>query len=340
MTLPNSVKLTTYPLVVVPQVRKSKLKESMQDLYEGSFKVQIRDSKLLSSTLRDRILVGRYANLEVGMGLPAPYPGTMQEMLHLGRDTVNQVIDNLDYNGNMPYLKVIDQLAMGKTFAEVTIDSRNEEYGSTCVGMSHEIVKNLKDKHGIEGVLAFQRQGPTQPLEHATVVVECSDGFVLFDPRPDPKGRIFPIPFGERRHYPGFSITASYRGSTTPLILKDSMRDLEHCTNVSNGDDLVMKHFMMEAPFLPGHEYFPIATYILDGSDRKFIGVSLKDSSIFLKDRQAPKGTRAENIPFASIRHHPEEFRKKLDAFMKPNAELAFAGFHIPTEIVFNVSFG
>ena len=104
-----------------------------------------------------------------------------------------------------------------------------------------------------------------------------------------------------------------------------------------------MKHFVMHAPFDPGHEYFPIATYNDDGSDRKFIGVSLKDSMIFLKDRKAPKGTRAENISFKFIRDNPEAFRQKLQTFMEPKASLgpiedpnkSFSGFRIPVEVAY-----
>lgn len=261
--------------------------------------------------------------------------------------TVHATVDGLDYDGSRPYLKIVDQLEKGKHFGEVGIDSRNEEYGSTCVGSAHAILKDLKDQHNVDGVLAVQRKKSThsraQALEHGAAIIECSGrdgeggGFVLLDARSNPDVRIFSIPFGATQQYAGFSITASHPGSTTPLILECQDADYEYCTNVGNGDDLVMKHFIMHAPFDHGHEYFPIATYNQDGSDRKFIGVSLKESLIFLKDRKTPKGTRAENIPFKWIRENSEEFREKLAAFMDPRESLdpneSFAGFHIPVEV-------
>ena len=279
---------------------------------------------LYPTTIRERILAGTYKHLTLGPGLPKPFNGTRKELLNIITATVHATVKRLDYNGNQPYLKILNQLDEKGSFRNVRIDSRNEKQGSTCVGMAHAILKNLKKQHDIDGVLAVQRKSPAHPLEHGAAIIECiakdgeagSDGFVLLDARSDPNLRIFSIPFGGTEQYPGFSITASHAGSTTPLTLKCPGRKFEYCTNVGNGDDLVMKHFVMHAPFDPDHPYFPIATYNGDGSDRKFIGVSLKDSIIFLKDRKAPKGTRAENIPFKFIRDNPEALHQKLQAFM------------------------
>jgi len=335
---------TSQSTALVPYISKESLasqaKKRVTDLFMKSFKAQVADCRFLQPmTVRDRILTGTYSQLENGPGLPRPFSGTRTELLQKIEGTVHATVNGLDYDGSRPYLKILDQLKKGKNFGEVRIDSRNEKYGSTCVGSSHAILKNLKEQHDVDGVLAVQRKRSTQSrahaFEHGAAIIECSDGFVLLDARSDPNRRIFSIPFGATQQYADFSITASRKGSTTPLILECPTADYEYCTNVGNGDDLVMKYFVMAAPFDHGHEYFPIATYNQDGSDRKFIGVNLKESLIFLKDRKA--ATKAENITFKSIRENPNQFRKKLSAFMEPRESLdlneSFAGFHIPVEV-------
>lgn len=343
--LSQSTALIPYTLPADLSTQQRALMERMHDAYmKSSFRTQITDCRLLHPmTIRERILAGTYAHLTIGPGLPEPFNGTRKDLLEIIQKTVHATVDKLDYNGSRPYLKILDQLEKESNFGDVRIDSRNEEYGSTCVGMAHAILKELKVEHDVDGVLAVQRKSSAHPLEHGAAIVECSDGFVLLDARSDPDTRIFSIPFGGTEQYPGFRITAAYSGSTNPLILKCQDQEYEYCTNVGNGDDLVMKHFVMHATFDPGHEYFPIATYNDDGSDRKFIGVSLKDSIIFLKDRKAPKGIRAENISFKFIRDNPEAFRQKLQTFMEPKVSLgpiedpneSFFGFRIPVEVAY-----
>lgn len=332
----NPVKCTALVLYTPPNnpsIKPSALSERIcQAVIESSFRAQQADHKYLQpTTVRERILAGTHAPLEQGPGLPPPCKKTCQELLSLIAGTVDATIDRLDYNGNLPFLKILDQLETGKSFEEAKIDSCNEELGTTCVGSAHAIIKDLQDKHKIEGVLAIQRKNAASPLEHGAVIIECRDGYVLLDARSNPKLRMFAIPFGTTEHYSDFSITAAFAGSFTPLVLKCPGQDFEYCTNVGNGDDLVMKHFIMEAPFREGHAYYPIATYNKDGSDRKFIGVDLKEASIFLKDRKA--GTKAENISFKSIREKPEALRQKLRSFMEPHE--CFGGFHLPADVVF-----
>jgi hypothetical protein len=301
---------------------------------ESSFRAMLADrSHLHPQTLRERIICGNYAQMQAGPGLPRPFKGTRKELLSKITATVHKRVDGLDYNGSLPYLKILDQLERGRKFDKVTVDSRNEPHGTTCVGGAHQIIKDLKDNHRVAATLAVQRKSSSHPLEHGAAIIECSDGYVLLDARSNRDLRIFSIAFGETKQFLGFAITASKPGSTTPLKVHCPGQSFEYCTNVGNGDDLVMKHFVMHAPFDPGHEYYPIATYNPDGSDRKFIGVSLKTSSLFLKDRAAPKGTRAENISFKWIRENPVEFYKKLADFMKPSDK--FKGFLIPIQTVF-----
>jgi hypothetical protein len=196
------------------------LMERVHDAYmKSSFGTQITDCRL-TMTIRERILAGAYAHLTIGPGLPEPFHGTCEDLLRIIQKTVHATVDKLDYDGSRPYLKILDQLDKEGSFGDVRIDSRNEEYGSTCVGMAHAILKDLKDLHDVEGVLAVQRKSSAHPLEHGAAIVECSDGFVLLDARSNPDDRIFSIPFGGTEQYPGFTITASLSGSTTPLTLK------------------------------------------------------------------------------------------------------------------------
>src|SRR5580704_7553257 len=91
---------------------------------ERSWKTQIADQAYLyPMTLRDRILMGNYRELENGPGLPTPFRGTRKELLKLITDTVHRTIDGFDYNGALPYVKIIDQFEEGKSFDEVEIDS-------------------------------------------------------------------------------------------------------------------------------------------------------------------------------------------------------------------------
>ncbi|MGC1878307.1 MAG: hypothetical protein WA347_02990 [Rhabdochlamydiaceae bacterium] len=302
-----------------------------QDLFmNSSFKAQISDARLLHPiSVRERILAGIFSSPEIGDSLPKPFEGTCEALLRKITHTVHRTVDNLDYNGLLPYLKMTDQLEKGITFSEIRIDSRNEEQGSTCVGMSHAILKNLEEKHGIEGALAVERKIDKNIFEHAAVIIQCSDGFVLLDARSNPEDRIFSIPFESTVQYKDFSIAASKRGSSIPLTVKYKKSDdhpeviFEYCTNVANGDDLVMKHFMMQASL----SFIPISLYNPDGSARKYIIVVPNQSKIVLKNNNASQEKRTQTITFKSILRG--ELFQKLEAFMQPNYCCSSPGFHM-----------
>lgn len=294
--------------------------ESLYNLFAA------KSFRLLSAIpIRERILAGTYEMPQIGAGLPEPFKGTRDELLKIITDMVHKTVNNLDYDGTQPFLKITAQLQQGKTFRQVKIDSRNEGRGSTCVGMSHILIKKLKQKN-IESSLAVQRKvlekGHIQPFEHGAVIIECADGFVLLDARANPDDRIFSIPFGSTIHHKDFSITASKAGSLTPLIQKYEKTinhpetTFEYCVNVGNGDDLVMKYFVMHAPYTD-LESMPICVYNLDGSEHKFILVFPNKTQILFKDQTVSKKNRPPAITFKSIRE--ENFRPKLEAFMAPN---------------------
>lgn len=219
----------------------------------------------------------------------------------------------------------MDQLADGKSFRETRIDSRNEEPGTTCVGMSHALLKTLRDRHGIEGMFAAQRQQGAQVFCHAAVIVECHDGYVLLDARDSPDHRIFSIPFEQIIRQDNISLSASGSGSTIPVSVTytngDAEETFEYCTDIANGDDLVMKHFMMEAPFVPQDKpAFPISVYYPNGGASKCIWVSLLQSKLTLKNMTLPEGEkgRTDEISFQEIRegHLHSRLKRLYDSGM------------------------
>jgi len=194
-------------------------------------------------------------------------------------------MDHLDYNGLLPYLKMLAQLQQGKSFLESGMDARGEESGSTCVGMSHAILEQLKEKHGVEGCLAVQRRIGEPAFEHAAVIVECNDGYVLLDTRSNPNHRIFSVPFNQRTTLPFVSLVGSQPGSYTPITMTlANLEAFEYCTNIANSDELVTKHFMMEAPFIGDNPAFPISAYYPNGRASKAIFVSLLQAKLTLKN--------------------------------------------------------
>ncbi len=339
-----STALVIHPLQARTSAHAEGYMEKMKNLFmqrlfwTQSFGSQLADCQLIPS-IRERILSGVFPLPEGVDQLPQPFNGTCKQLLSMVSETVHATVDHLDYNGLMPFLQVLDQLRQGKTFREIRIDSRNEETGSTCVGMSHAILKNLKENHGIEGTFAVQRKINAHPFEHGAVIVECSDGFVLFDARAVPSDRIFSIPFEQTRHYEGFSITAAKQRSAVPLMIKCEKSDdhpevvFEYYTHVANGDDLVMKHFVMEVTFYPPHDFIPISAYDVDGLKTKYILIFPNQSKILLKNENASKENRTKEISFKSILE--EGFFQRLEAFMRPVHSCHVPDFHIPLGTVY-----
>lgn len=306
---------------------KAQMEQEIQDVFSRSLKAQFADhhhfhGSCYASEMRTMVnaLAGKdaFPPPQVSPTLPEPFNGTRDELLGPNgiSETVHATMDGLDYNSLPPYAKTLEQLADGRTFREVRIDSRNEEPGSTCVGMSHALLKTLKEKHGIEGMFATQRLQGAHFFCHAAVIIECRDGYVLLDPRSAPNLRIFSIPFEQTISQDNISLTASKSGSITPVSVSykyETMEEtFEYCTNIANGDDLVMKHFMMDAPFNPPDDpAFPISAYYPNGKSSKCIWVSLVHSKLTLKNMTLPKEDegRTQEVSFQEIREghlHPQ----------------------------------
>jgi hypothetical protein len=333
----TSTALVKYNPRQYPWQRERLQRKTMHDLFmKRAFEGLISETRqLYPITIRDRVLAGAFPQPEIKDSISLPFNGTCEALLNEITDTVHTTLNNIDYNGLPPYLKVVNQLEKGKSFREVKIDSKNEEPGTTCVGMSHALLKQLKEKHGIEGAFAVERErGGMHPFEHAAVIIECTDGFVLLDTRSNPANRIFAIPFESTKEYNGLTITAAKPGSTTPLnVTNHAVKHhpevhFEYCTHIANGDDLVLKHYVMDAA-----SFVPISMYNPDGSARKFIKVVPNSSEIIFIDRPLSGEERRQTMSFESIRKG--ELRPQLEAFMKPEPRNAFHGFHQTIETIY-----
>lgn len=334
-SIPTQSRYTRFSTVLVvytpPQplhVQARAHMEKMQNLFmERSFKTQMADCRLSTITVRALILAGAMPSPQIGLGLPKRFPGTMADLLdgaHEGnhctvRETVKRTINAISYNGLQPFNKTAEQIINGRGLLETRIDSRDEEEtGSTCIGMSHAILKQLSDQHGIEGMYAAQRK-KGKAFEHAAVIVECTDGYVLFDPRSHPDHRIFPIPFDGPVTIHGKTFTAANRGSQIPISHSDHDGEFEYCTNIANADDLVAKHFIMEAPFNPPENpAFPISAYYLEGEKAgrgsRTLWVSPLQAKITCKNDTVESGPeRTIVISFKDVLN--DGFRAQLESF-------------------------
>lgn len=325
----NSTALIVYTPSQHPLAQAHAYMEKMQNLFmERSFKTQMADCRLSAVTVRALILAGAIPSPQIGPGLPERFPGTMEDLLDgvredepcTVRETVNRTVNNISYNGLQPFNKTAKQISDGRSFIETRIDSRNEEEtGSTCIGMSHALLKQLSDQHGIEGMYAAQRKQGNAAFEHATVIVECTDGYVLLDPRSHPDYRIFPIPFDRPVSIHDKTFTAAESGSQIPIFQTGPEGEFEYCTNIANGDDLVTKHFMMEAPFNPPKDpAFPISAYYLNGDKAgrgsRTIWVSPLQAKFTFKNDTIEGGTeRTAVISFKDVLK--DGFRAQLERF-------------------------
>ncbi len=327
---PDSIKSTALFIYTPPHYSFKQApgdKEKLQTIFmTASFKTQMADCHLSAVTVRALILAGAMPSPQIGPGLPERFPGTMEDLLDgvregepcTIRETVHRTINSINYNGMQPFNKTAKQISEGRSFLETRIDSRDEEAtGSTCIGMSHALLKQLADQHGIEGMFAAQRR-PGKAFEHAVVIVECTDGYILLDPRSHPDFRIFSIPFDHPFTIHNVTYTAAGPGSQTPIFQTNSEEEFEYCTNIANGDDLVTKHFMMEAPFDPPKDpAFPVSCYYLDGDKMgrgsRTIFVSPLNATFTFKNDTVEGKERTLIISFKDVLK--DGFRAQLERF-------------------------
>jgi len=286
------------------------------ELVKKSLQIQFTDYQYFQRpSLRERILRYPFPQPRLTAVKPQTFASTGEKLISQISPEVHRTIDGIDYNGLESFGKLLAQLDHGKTFAEVNIDSREETSGSACVGMCHSLLKNLKKNCGVEGALAAQRKGGDGPFIHAVVIVECLDGFVLIDPRPDPSIRIFFTPFNSSICHKNFSLTAANKGSDIPLtVLYDKAERFEYCTHIANADDLIMKHYVMDCTL----SFTAMASYQANGSASKALLVFLNQSKLEMLNFYPQKTKRVISLKAL----HKKKILAELAVFAAPAAPL------------------
>lgn len=258
----------------------------------------------MEKSLKERVAV---PELQRTASKPLPFPGTCTECAAKIKGTVDRTVENMDFDGLKPYLKVIDLIEKAETSSEEwVVGAENKAAGGICLGMSLAHLKNIEEEHGIEGSLAVERD-EVQEFHHAAVIIQCQDGLVFVDNRAVPEMRLFPIPFNSTFEGKGFSITVSPEGTTPPLIFKGPMGRFEYYTDISNGADVVNKQFM---PFAI-KKFIPIAVYKKDGKALKDILIVPNESKVRLKNYN---NEEKQYVSFETIRQGG--LLTKLEEFM------------------------
>ena len=237
------------------------------------------------NAVRDRVL----AQMEESKYIhPEPFKGTCAELIEQIEETVHRTLDTMDYDGLQPYMKLLTELDKGKALSEIVLSSEGETRGTTCVGSSFAILRNLYAEHHITGMFAGGLD-----LGHGVAIVECQDGFVLIDNRSNENNRLFAVPFGTTRKFSfleetskgevitvDFSLTAGEPGSAIPLI-QTYNDNIPHELYVNPAlADLVLKNYVSHNVF----DFIPIAVYRKGGRPIKDIKISPRDRAVILKD--------------------------------------------------------
>lgn len=240
---------------------KGEINNLSQDLetikYRKSFSSQLLDSRSLSSaTLPMKIWGGGWPRPIPRLDeRPEPYKGQCHKLISTISRTVEETSNGWDYNGLPPYLETIRQMESGKSFTDTYLEaSHNEAPATTCVGASRILLKQLKKRHGVEGMLAgMRRHGQRRPFCHAAVIVQCQDGYVLIDPYLASSKRILSLGFNQTIKPNSYTCAAaSLPGADIPIQLTYNGEEvLTYHTHLANIDDLVFKNYMMEIVMQP-----------------------------------------------------------------------------------------
>ncbi len=322
------------PPKLTPSVKPVPLKTNSLDESASESERPIKKRTLSQTDLADST-PDQKPKEEIGQTIAIPSPRhsapaplaleeTCQELIDRIGETVHQTVSEMDFDGLKPFLKLFDQIEQGKSPPECAIDCSNEALGSTCVGMSHKILKNIKEKHGIEGALAVERPNSSSYcFGHASVIIPCKDGYVMLDPRSNPDYRIFSVPYGSTSQSKTYVLTAGKKGASPALILKNQIagkeESFEYFIDVANGDDIVAKSYMIKSI----EKMIPIAVYKPDGSPLKSIKIIPSESSIIFKDHVSEK-EKTINYEWVG----DPSFLVNLEAFMGSD-------FHMPIQTVY-----
>ena len=215
-------------------------------------------------------------------------------------DTVHDVIASLDYDGMAPYIKFCAKLDAGESLESISLDSAGEDRGTTCVGNSRRILKALREKEGIVGMMAILGQASSEPFQHACVVLECLDGYIFIEPHPVREKQIFTVPFSSTIQVSETeSITAGEALATTPIIRKysDTHKEEHFVVNLPNADTIVLKQHIFSA----SKRHILLVAYDEIGAPKKFIGINLTLGQLLVRKFIAAR-VEDQTITFSELR--------------------------------------
>lgn len=321
-----------------PCKQSSQTDESSQ-LYEiirESFSSQLSDSKFLRPfPFHAYVLAGEFPEPQNGKGLPKPFAGTREDLLKTIKDTFYSISNSMDFNGLESFLSIGRYLGRGKTFREIILAPEKDKSSNGCIGRSHALLKVIKEKHDIDGTIAFRRTS-TKSFDHAAVIIECNDGYVLLDSSEPLFPIVISIPFNAKQCYTceniSYSVTSSGPGSKIPLkysqvsILSPAKSsEFEFCTDIANGEDLVSKNYFSKIS--SPSRFIPILFWRLNPKEQffnphktaaKVMMIFLNNQpSLILRNMKPKKGEKeTQAIVFKNM--EAKSLFDKLKSFMKP----------------------
>ena len=260
---------------------------------------------------------------QYSLPITKPYNGTSGELISKIRDTVESTMDSLNYSALNPWLKTLAKMEQGKSFLEVALSSKNELLATNCAGGTNALLKNVKDRFGIDLMFAVVRHNIYEPFGHAAAIAECTNGYVYIETCAPTEQRFTEIAFDSTLYGDGYSISSSKRGSVSPLIFKQYAKDDQpeeigyYSTNIANGDNIVMKKHLIYC----ASKCVPI----LDTQGKKLIKIYLLQQKVVLEDRSDEENVKKETFAFELV---TQDFLAKLQEFMKEGFEISSQELH------------
>lgn len=242
-------------------------------------------SSLKSIPLRVLFSSGAYPRPQFKSVQVPQIPLSRNEFEKIISKSVHLVMDCMDYNGIQPFVKLIEHVSRASPLSELYLDAEGEFPSTTCVGMTEAILKTIQSHFEHQGLLVAQKKLGQEGFQHACALFYCLDGFILIDPVSDPKKRIFSLPYNDTCDLGDRQFICRYQMDLIPLEEHSKNGIFEYCAHIVNAEDLILKHYMAEEPFLnASNPAFPISTYNQDGSASKCIWISIINDTLTLKN--------------------------------------------------------
>lgn len=266
----------------------------LDSIFNHSLELQKKEiSRLKSISIRVLFSSGAYPCPQFKKLKIPSIPFSLEHAYCLILKSVHDVIDSMDYNGIQPFVKLIEHVQAGSPLSELHLNAEGEFPSTTCVGMTEAVLKALKKNHDFQGLLVAQRKIGQLGFQHACALLYCLDGFILIDPVSDPSKRIYLLPYQTSIEIEGKIFTTKSPQDLIPIQEISTGGQFEYCSHIFNAQDLILKHYMAEEPFLNANNpAFPISTYNQDGSTSKCIFISIINDTLTLKNMTYAKSDK------------------------------------------------